>query len=292
MNRRIFFSRTSAALASIACGPSFAADKHGVAWPIGCFNRAWSRWGLEEGLDGIKAAGFTTAGLLTRTKTDPLIGVEATAEYLDALKEKIAARGLRVILGTVRSPLNGGLENAINGLQQQIDNAKRLDLKYVMTFGVDRPEDYDSYYKLMAKGAAYAHERGVRVVMKPHGGASGASEEILRCIKQINHPNFSIWYDAGNIIHYTGKDPVTELEPIARHVTGFCAKDCAREKGEVMIQLGSGKVPFQKVFSRLKAAGFEGPIMLEGSDPGQSAAEATANARRNREYLEVVLASI
>jgi sugar phosphate isomerase/epimerase len=161
-----------------------------------------------------------------------------------------------------------------------------------MNFGVDRPQDYEPYYKLMANASAYAQEHGLKVVLKPHGGGSGAAEEILRCIKKINHPNFSIWYDAGNIIHYTGKDPVIELEPIAQYVTGFCAKDCAQMKGDVMIQLGTGKVNFRAVFATLKAAGFKGPVMIEGTDPGQSAAEATAHARANRELLERTLASL
>ncbi|KAB2835441.1 MAG: hypothetical protein F9K51_00175, partial [Candidatus Dadabacteria bacterium] len=42
----------------------------------------------------------------------------------------------------------------------------------------------------------------------------------------------------------TGKDPVEELKPIVQYVTGFCAKDCAEPKGDVMIQFGTGKVNF------------------------------------------------
>ena len=84
--------------------------------------------------------------------------------------------------------------------------------------------------------------------MKPHGGSSGASDEIIAAMKKVNHRNFSIWYDAGNIIYYTGKDPIEELKPIVQYVTGFCAKDCGPPKGDVMIQFGTGKVDFRGVF--------------------------------------------
>ena len=47
------------------------------------------------------------------------------------------------------------------------------------------------------------------------------------------------------------------------HVSGFCAKDCAEPKGDVMIQFGAGKVDFAGVFGVLKSAGFNGPIMVE-----------------------------
>jgi sugar phosphate isomerase/epimerase len=111
-------------------------------------------------------------------------------------------------------------------------------------------------------------------------------------LKAVGHPNFKIWYDAGNIIFYTGKDPVKELEPIVEHVTGFCAKDCAAQKSEVMIQFGEGKVDFAGVFKKLKAAGFNGPIMVECCKIGATAQETTENARANRVFLEKVLASV
>jgi sugar phosphate isomerase/epimerase len=76
-----------------------------------------------------------------------------------------------------------------------------------------------------------------------------------------------------------------------QHVTGFCAKDCASEKGDVMIQFGAGKVDFAAVFRRLKAAGFNGPIMVECCKIGATAEETTANAKANRLFLEKVLAS-
>lgn len=161
-----------------------------------------------------------------------------------------------------------------------------------MTFGIDDPARYDRYFRSMARAAAHGAERGVQVVMKPHGGSSGASDEIIAAMKKVGHPNFRIWYDAGNIIHYTGKDPVEELKPIAPYVTGFCAKDCGELEGDVMIQFGTGKVDFAGVFSVLKSAGFSGPIMVECCAVGDTPEATAANARANREFLETVLATV
>jgi sugar phosphate isomerase/epimerase len=113
----------------------------------------------------------------------------------------------------------------------------------------------------------------------------------LKVIQEVNHRNFSIWYDAGNIIHYTGKNPVTEIDPIARYITGFCAKDCGELKGEVMIQFGTGKVDFAAVFKKLKSTGFNGPVMVECCKIGQTPEETSANARYNREFLENLLSN-
>jgi sugar phosphate isomerase/epimerase len=290
MRRREFIQQT-ALIAAAAATLDFTANAE-VNWTVGCFNRPWTKWSFEETLKQIKAAGYKTTGLLSRTKNDPFIAAAAQPEYLETLKSQLAASGIKANMGALGSRHNIPLEDSMKDVRKQIDNAKFLSLEYVMSFGADNPEQFAHYYKVMSDAAAYGQEKGVKVVMKPHGGISGSSGEILRVIKEVNHPNFSIWYDAGNIIHYTGKDPVGEIEPIARHITGFCAKDCGEVKGDVMIQFGAGKVEFPAVFKKLKAGGFDGPVMVECCKIGETPEETATNARANREFLEKVLATV
>ena len=293
MNRRTFIHTGAAAVAGLASLPAshtLAAEK--PTWPIGCFNRPWTKWSYDATLDGIVAAGYKVTGLLSTHRGEAFTFSEATPEYLDGLKKRIAQRGLAVNMTAIRFRPEAPLADNITDVRKQIENAARLDLKFMLTFGVDRADHYENYYRLMADAAPQAEKRGLKLVLKPHGGGSGASEEILRCLEKVGHPNFKVWYDAGNIIYYTGKDPLAELEPIARHVTGFCAKDCPGPKGEVMSQFGTGKVDFKAVFTKLKSVGFDGPIMVEGVKVGATPEETTANARANREFLEKVLASL
>jgi sugar phosphate isomerase/epimerase len=297
MNRRQFI-RTAAVAATATAALKFstvkAAEAKGTNWPIGCFNRPWVGDGMtyDTALTGIKGAGYKVTGLLTRSKEEPFIGSDATPEYLAALKKKIAAHDLRANMGAIRLKNEFTVEDSIKDVRKQIDNAKFLGLDFILTFGVDSPKHYENYYKVMADAAPYAQERGLKLVLKPHGGGSGASEEIIRCIDKVKQPNFKIWYDAGNIIYYTGKDPLEQLKPIAEHVTGFCAKDCDKEKGDVWLEFGTGKVDFKTVFSELKRAGFNGPVMVECCKKGKTAEETTANARKNREFLEKLFASL
>jgi sugar phosphate isomerase/epimerase len=230
-------------------------------------------------------------GLLTRTEDEPFIGADATPEYLASLKRRIADSGLKANMGALRTRHNIPLDDSVREVRKQIENADALALPYLLTFGVDRPDEYEHYYKVMRGAAAYAQERKIKLVMKPHGGSSGASDEILAVMKAVGHDNFRIWYDAGNIVYYTGKDPIEELKPIARLVTGFCAKDCGGVKSDVMIQFGTGTVNFAGVFGTLKAAGFDGPIMVECCKVGRTPEETMANARANRTFLENVLAT-
>ena len=293
MNRRKFLRTATISTTAIAALPlSCATVAKKTNWTIGCFNRPWAKWSYDDALDGVAAAGYKVTGLLTGQKDEAFTSSAATPEYLDTLKKRIAQRGLSANTTAIRFKPDGALADNIADLRKQIENAARLDLKFMLTFGVDKPEHYENFYRLMADAAAQAEKRGIKLVMKPHGGGSGASEEILRCLDKVAHANFKIWYDAGNIIYYTDKDPLAELEPIAKHVTGFCAKDCAAPKAEVMSQFGTGKVDFKAVFAKLKSAGFNGPIMVEGVQVGATAEETTANARANREFLEKTIAAI
>jgi sugar phosphate isomerase/epimerase len=301
--RRDFLAATSAGvtIALLPAATRAASSSAPTRWPIGCFNRPWTKWSYDETLDAIKAAGYTHTGLLTTVaaKGDIFTSADATPEYLAALKQKIAARGLKLNMTALRVKTDLELTAAIADTRKQIENGRTVGVEFALTFGEDRPERYEKYFKIMADAAAFAQERGIKLVMKPHGGGSGASGEILAAIKAVAHPNFKIWYDAGNIIYYTGKDPVEEFKPIAQHVTGFCAKDCAVEtdatgkrKPDVMIQFGAGQVDFAAMFKAMKSAGFNGPLMVECCKIGATPEETMANARANREFLEKVLANV
>jgi len=279
----------------------------GVNWPIGCFNRPWmqkfgsspqpastpqpANWGLDVALSGIKEAGFSFMGLLTAMPGEPFLADKPDTDYLPNLRKRIADAGLKATMGALRINFDTSQEDIVGQVRRQIDRAQFLNLEWLLTFGFDKAADQDKFYHAMSDAADYAQERKIKLVLKPHGGGSGASEEILRCLKQVNRPNFKIWYDAGNIIYYTGKDPVEEVKPIAEHVTGFCAKDCPGEKGDVMIEFGRGKVDFQGVYAELKKAGFNGPSFIECAG-GKTVAEVTASARANRLFLEKIFASL
>ena len=307
MSRRSFLKTSATATAAVAVNSSLFADAKTAKWTVGCFNRPWmqahgtkmqpldkpmpANWGFDVALKGMKEAGYKTIGLLTRMPDEPFIGVDATPEYLAGLTKRIKAAGLTANMGALRTRPELPLAEAIKDTRQQIDNGKILKLDSLLTFGVDKAEQYETYYKMMADAADYAQERGIKVVLKPHGGGSGASEEIERCLAKVNRPNLKIWYDAGNIVYYTGLDPLEQLKPIVQHVIGFCAKDCDKQKGSVMIQFGTGKVDFRAVFGELKKAGYNGPVMVEGT-AGKTYDEVTASAHFNREFLEKLFVSL
>src|SRR5712692_7120950 len=130
MNRRVFLQTatlSATALAALPISNSFAAEP--PQWPIGCFNRPWTKWSYDDALDGVAAAGYKLTGLLTGQTSEAFTSSAATPEYLDELKKRIAQRGLAVNMTVVRFKPDGALADNIADLRKQIENAARLELK-------------------------------------------------------------------------------------------------------------------------------------------------------------------
>jgi sugar phosphate isomerase/epimerase len=335
------FLTTASTIAAAAVLPVTAREMQApgaVRWPIGCHTRPFAGFRATQAgnpdyiLDAVKAAGYEYADMISAgvvgggrssapAATPPAApaapqrgaGTPPTPESIAALKQKLAARGLKSNIASLPTAQKGvPLADAIASARQVVANAQALGQKYALNLGIEDEERWVDWCKVLSDAAAYGKERGVQVVVKHHHGLNNTSLDLLAWIKQVNHPNFGAFVDPGNIVYYTGKDPVKQLELIGPHVTGIVAKDCnaphfleravgdppfgTAVKGagnpEVMIQFGTGKVDFPAFFKRLKAFGFNGPVMVEGTEVGATLEQTIANARANREFLEKIFASL
>jgi sugar phosphate isomerase/epimerase len=304
-------------------------------WAIGCHTRPFTSFRASQAenpdyiLDAVKAAGYGFADMISAGggggRNNPPSpgagrggaaqtgrGQAPTAEATAELKQRLAARGLKSNIASLPTAQKGtSLADAVANARAIVANAHTLGQKYALNLGIEDEERWVEWCKVLADAAAFGQERGVRVVVKHHHGLNNTSLDLLAWIKQVNHPNFGVFFDPGNVVYYTGKNPVKELEIIGPHVQGVVAKDCSaphfmeRAVGdppfgaavtgagnpEVMIQFGTGKVDFAAFFKKLKSVGFNGPVMVEGTEVGKTLEQTIANARANREFLEKIFAA-
>ena len=334
--RREFLTAASAAAAA-AMLPVSVRDAEAAPdsrWAIGCHTRPFAGFRASQAsnsdyiLDAVKAAGYEFADMIsagggrnaapggtTGAAPAPAAGrgVPSTAEATEAFKQKLVARGLKSNIASLSTPQGPiVLADAIGNARRIIANAQILGQKYALNLGIEQEERWVDWCKVLSDAAAYGKERGVKVVVKHHHGLNNTSLDLLAWIKQVNHPNFGVFVDPGNIVYYTGKDPVKQMDLIGPYVSGVVAKDCSaphfmeREVSappmapavagtgnpEVMIQFGTGKVDFAALFAKLKSFGFKGPVMVEGTEVAATLEQTIANARANREFLEKIFASL
>lgn len=326
--RRDFLTSTSAAAAFLPFSARGAGQSgQAKTWPIGCHSRPFTRFRLshDDLLDAIKAAGYRSADMISiapaaaRGGSPAAAGAAAptqrgrgmvTPEMVAALKEKLAARGMVSNVCSLSIQTGIPLADAVAAARQQITNAHALGQRFVLYLGLENEAQYIQATKVLSDAAAFGKERGVQIAIKQHHGLNNTGGELVGWVRQVNHQNFGVFHDPGNVIYYTGKDPVAQLEIVGPYVIGVVAKDCMgphfqeREAGapsfgssvpdprgdEVMIQFGSGKVDFASLFRKLKSFGFNGPTFVEGTAVGETVEQTIANARANREFLEKALA--
>ncbi len=319
--RRAFITSSAATLAAMAFPLPARGDEQAASpkpWPIGCHVRPFNRFRLshDDLLDAIKAAGFSSVDMISAAQPGPPAPAAAAAqaqgsaaitpEMVAALKDKLTARGMVSTVASLSILREAPLAEAVADARRQIANAHALDQRFALYLGLEKESQYIQATKVLADAAAFGKERGVQIAIKQHHGLNNTGGELVGWVRQVNHPNFGIFHDAGNVIYYTGKDPVAQLEIVGPYVVGVVAKDCLgphfqeREAGapsfgsavpdprgdEVMIQFGTGKVDFAALFRKLKALGFNGPVFVEGTAVGDTVQTTIGNARANREFLE------
>jgi sugar phosphate isomerase/epimerase len=313
MTRRDFLASSSLAAAATllpdkilaAAAPEAAPATSGTPL-IGCYGpRIFTKFqlGTDALLDAAKAAGFQSVEMLGGGSGAARIRGKADAPEI--IREKLAARGLVSTVGSLVVPEKTPHAEAIAQTRAQITRMSKIGQKYALCGGFNDEEQWIPFCKVLRDAAEFGQDLGVQIVTKHHHGLNNTTVELLGWMQQVNHPNFRLFFDPGNLIYYTGKDPLKQLDIIAPHVTGWVAKDCAgpiyqeRMSGqpgfgdappnpngdEVMIQFGTGKVNFTGVYRKLKAAGFNGIIYVEGTIAGDTVDATIAAARANRDYL-------
>ena len=285
--RRSFLAAAGFGLA--AARVATAAEK-ASAWQIGCWTRPWDKHDYRVALDAIGEAGFKHAGLMTAKGTNGLvISTATTPEEAQQIGEEVKKRGL-----SVPCVYGGGFpvgEAGVAALKKLLDCCAAVGAKALMAGGTDSPKQNDLYYKTIAECCPYAAEKGMEIVLKPHGGLNATGPQCRKCVETVAQKNFRLWYDPGNIYFYSNGelDPAKDAATVDGVVSGMCVKDYKHPR-EVLVTPGTGQVDFRAVLAALKKGGFTGgPLVIETLTPGDLPA-LLAEARKARKFVEDLVA--
>jgi sugar phosphate isomerase/epimerase len=303
MNSHRQFSRRTLLQATAALAlpwPSTApaapdASKSSSPWKLGCYTRPWDAFEYQVALDGIAEAGFKYAGLMTAKGKPPIvINVDTTPDEAAAIHAETARRGLQVLsIYGGEFPVAKSIADGIAGLHRLIDHCQRCACPNLMLGGTTDEKIFSDYYKVVAECCDYAAAHGVGLSIKPHGGQNATGPQCRKIIERVNHRNFGLWYDPGNIFYYSDGqlDPVADAATVDGILVGMSVKDFLPPK-EVLVTPGTGRVDFARVLQRLYTGGFHsGPLIVECLKKGEPAA-VTAEARKARQFLESLVATL
>ncbi len=169
-------------------------------------------------------------------------------------------------------------------------------------------KDFDALLPRMIEGARriteYAQTRGVRTLIENHGFFVNGCDRVERVMNGVNHENYGLLLDTGNII-CMDEDPTVAAWRLADraeivHLKDFYIRhrdpgdttqfDCGGHwfrsyagkylRGSILAQ---GDLDIWAILGSLKKAGFDGNLMIEFEgleEPAYATAVSLANARR------------
>jgi sugar phosphate isomerase/epimerase len=258
---------------------------------LGCLNRPWYEFTLEEALAGIAAAGYKTVGF-TGQQGGPVISADSTDEDIARLKSLLQSKGLRAQVSISQPSMDLEPDEAVHRFQREMARGKQVGLEYFILCGTAKEDQYEQWYSVVQRCLDFAGEQGVTLLLKPHGGISSLSDDLLRAARRLAHPNFGICYDPGNIYYYTGQSAEEDLPAAADQVRAMCIKDEVGGKhGDVALTPGTGLVDFKRIFSILGNAGFSGPCWVECLG-GKSVAELSTEASKTFDFITRIVSAV
>jgi sugar phosphate isomerase/epimerase len=256
---------------------------------LGCFNRPWNQFEFEDFLKATKEAGYALAGFM-RQKGEAVLDTTSPPGRAAQVRAQVESAGLTPSTLLAGMQFGSPLPEAAAHFRQVIDLAADVGARYVLTCGTNDDAHRSTYCDIIRETADYAEQKNVMLTLKPHGGISATSRELCSIHEEINHPNFGIYYDPGNVHYYTGESAAEDVKSVAPRVVAMCIKDNTDGvHGKVAIEPGTGEVNFEAVFDALFAAGFSGPCVVECLG-GEALAEINESAKRTHGLLEKLIA--
>jgi L-ribulose-5-phosphate 3-epimerase len=183
----------------------------------------------------------------------------------------------------------------IDALKQTSDFAKMLGIPRVQThcgFIPENPRDslYEEAVLAIREVAQYCATNSQDFLMET---GQETPTTLARALKDVNQPNLGIGFDTANLILYGKANPVDAADIIGPHVKSVHAKDGKfpadpMQLGEEVL-IGTGRVDFVQVFTKLHNFGYTGAITIERETSGPQQIE---DVKKEKVYLEGLITQI
>ena len=183
----------------------------------------------------------------------------------------------------------------IDALKQTSDFAKRMGVPRVQThcgFLPENPNDplYDQAVVAIRDVAVHCAGNGQDFLMET---GQETPTTMSRAILDVKQPNLGVGLDTANLILYGKANPVDAVDMIGQHVRSVHAKDGMWPTDPMKlgkeVLIGTGRVDFLQVFSKLQRLGYQGAITIERETSGPQQME---DVRHEKIYLDRVLAQV
>jgi L-ribulose-5-phosphate 3-epimerase len=186
-------------------------------------------------------------------------------------------------------------QGRLDALKQTSDFAKLLGIRQVQTHCGFIPEDpnnplYEPTVLAIRQIAQHCAGNDQYFLMET---GQETPTTMLRALQDANVPTLGVGLDTANLILYGKANPSDAVDIIGHYVKSVHAKDGLwptdpMKLGEEVL-IGSGRVDFLQVFTKLHKLGYGGTITIERETSGPQQIE---DVKKEKLYLERVISSV
>jgi sugar phosphate isomerase/epimerase len=183
----------------------------------------------------------------------------------------------------------------IDALRQASDWAKLLGVKQVQThcgFIPEFPGDplYEPTVEAIRTVTAHCQGNGQFFLMET---GQETPTTMSRMIRDVALPNIGVGLDTANLILYGKANPSDAVDILGPHIHAIHAKDGLwptdpDQLGKEVL-IGTGRVNFLEVFTKLHRIGYSGTVSIERETSGP---QQMADVAREKDFLEITLQKV
>lgn len=301
MNRRSMLKASLAAAGGIGLASTLAAQEKEkgpkTLFLHACMTLPYNRFPLQRALEGIKRAGYQYVAWGTSHVEEggdrvPVMAADAPPAKAKALAQRCRDMGLEPVM--MFSGIYPENPKGLEVLTSRVKQASAAGIMHVLTFGHTKGGNRELWIERFKKLGPIAKEHDVTIVVKQHGGSTGTGEVCAEIIREVDHPNVMVNYDAGNVMDYLNLDPIPDIQKCAKEVRSFCMKDHRNWPQDQDCGPGYGEIDHYRLLEPVAFTGLKMPLAYENIfaplvDRPADPAGVDWLARRAREYVEKVI---
>jgi sugar phosphate isomerase/epimerase len=221
---------------------------------------------IDQALEGLAEAGYrhceigAVKGWFEHIDPDSITDAE-----ISRIDQKLKALGLDLVSISGHTQLQTDEGKA--RFERCIDIAAALGAKIVNTFTGDASTDAErqAYFGHVQELCDRAAARGLKIGMETDSNMLPTAEIGVAILDRIDRPGtLGFNYDPGNVVYYTGADPMRDIHFALPRLVHVHLKDKVGGKGVFNFPPpGDGELDLRGLLDILAASGYEGPISAE-----------------------------
>lgn len=217
---------------------------------------------LAEMLETARRFGYD--GIEPRLDSKHAHGVEvdASAQERRAIRDEVAARGIRVacIATSLRYADPALAEEVIRQTRERIDLAGAVGAPTMRVFGGKIPEGLsreaavERVTESLSSVADHAAERGVTVCLETHDDWCDPAH-VAAVLERVNHPSIAANWDIMHPVRTAGKTMDEAFETLRPWIRHLHIHDCI---GKDLAPIGTGEIDHRRAVELLMSIGYTG----------------------------------